>query len=92
MENTKTFLAVTLVLEDRSSLDLTGAKEGHIIFVPGYLVKEDVIHYRASVNADNEIEPYTYIETESGLSMCVAMPVLKFHNFLHELEDKEAEL
>ena len=44
------------------------------------------------VNADNEIEPYTYIETESGLSMCVAMPVLKFHNFLHELEDKEAEL
>lgn len=92
METTKTFLAATLVLEDRSTLEITGAKEGHIIFVPGYFIKEDVVHYRASVNADNEIEPYTYVETESGISMCVAMPVAKFHNFLHDLENKEAEL
>lgn len=92
METTKTFLEVTLVLEDRTTLEITGAKEGHIIFVPGYLVKEDVIHYRASVNADNEIEPFTYLETESGITMCVKMPVLAFHNFLHGLENKEAEL
>jgi galactose mutarotase-like enzyme len=80
MKDTKTFLKAEFVLENMSQTHITGKREGDLAFVQGYFVKEDVLHYRSSV------------ETESGIDMCVNMTVHKFHMLLNGIEEKEAEL
>jgi|LakMenE01Jun11ns_1017448.scaffolds.fasta_scaffold7614537_2 hypothetical protein len=92
MKDTKTFLKAEFVLENMSQTHITGKREGDLAFVQGYFVKEDVLHYRSSVDIDNNIEPYTYVQTESGIDMCVNMTVHKFHMLLNGIEEKEAEL
>jgi hypothetical protein len=89
----KTFLAVNLLLEKALPEYLASTNTPkETIHVKGYIWKEDVIHYRASIGDEGEIEPYTYVDTASGVEYCVDMTLDNFHRLMNGEELKEVEL
>ena len=65
-----------MILTNVKSKELTGVEE--LVFVPAVIDVDDVVHFRQSVDDDGNLEPYSYIYTETIGSMCIDIPFLEF--------------
>jgi len=65
-----------MILTNVKSKELTGMEE--LIFVPAVIDITDVVHFRQSVDDDGNLEPYSYIYTETIGSMCIDIPFSEF--------------